>query len=137
MPFYVGTERRKSPERKASQSHSADAPDTRLTRRTPLVTATVTLPLTGREDTCFIGSSTIELKVQPFVDPNPFLELTFSTVIAAKLAIAEYLARPLAKLTSEQMAYIDRICTNTLDKREVMKQVRDFFNPLAGTNNAE
>jgi len=93
--------------------------------------------VTVREDTYSLHSSTKELKVQPFVDPNPFQELTFSTVIAAKLAIAEYLARPLAKLTSEQMAYIDTICTNTLDKREVMKQVRDFFNPLPGTNNAE
>jgi hypothetical protein len=91
----------------------------------------------SREDIAIFGSSTKKLKVQPFVDPNPFQELTFSTVIAAKLAIAEYLARPLAKLTSEQMAYIDAVCTKTLDKREVMKQVRDFFNPLSGTNHVE
>ena len=82
-------------------------------------------------------TDTVELKMQPFVDPNPFQELTFSTVIAAKLAIAEYLARPLAKLTSEQMAYIDSVCTGTLNKQEVIKQVRDFFNSLPGTNNAE
>ena len=79
------------------------------------------------------GTDTVELKVQPFVDPNPFQEVTFSTVIAAKLAIAEYLARPLAKLTPEQMAYIDAVCTKTLDKQEVMKQVRDFFNGIPGT----
>jgi hypothetical protein len=91
----------------------------------------------SREDIAIFESSTKKLKVQPFVDPNPFQELTFSTVIAAKLAIAEYLARPLAKLTSEQMAYIDAVCTKTLDKREVMKQVRDFFNPLSGTNHVE
>ncbi|MDF5717984.1 MAG: hypothetical protein PUP93_29995 [Rhizonema sp. NSF051] len=64
-----------------------------------------------------IGNTTKELKVQPFVDPNPFQELTFSTAIAAKLAIAEYLARPLAKLTPEQVAYIDAVCTSTLNKR--------------------
>lgn len=79
----------------------------------------------------------VELKIQPFVDPNPFQELTFSTVIAAKLAIAEYLARPLAKLTSEQMDYVDAVCASTLNKQEVIKQVRDFFNPLPGTNDAE
>ena len=83
------------------------------------------------------ASDAVELKVQPFVDPNPFQELTFSTVIAAKLAIAEYLARPLAKLTSEQMDYVDAVCASTLNKQEVMKQVRDFFNPLPGTNDAE
>lgn len=81
-------------------------------------------------------TDTVELKMQPFVDPNPFQELTFSTVIAAKLAIAEYLARPLAKLTSEQMDYVDAVCASTLNKQEVMKQVRDFFNPLPGTNDA-
>ncbi len=82
-------------------------------------------------------NSTNELKVQPFVESNPFTEQKFGTIIAAKLAIAEYLARPLAKLTSEQMAYIDAVCTNTLDKQEVMRQVKDFFNPLPGTHHVE
>jgi hypothetical protein len=91
----------------------------------------------GRGEIAILGDTTKELKVKPFVDSNPFQELTFSTVIAAKLAIAEYLARPLAKLTPEQVAYIDGVCTNTLNKQEVMKQVRDFFHPLPGTNNAE
>ncbi|MEP0925291.1 IS481 family transposase [Leptolyngbya sp. ST-U4] len=84
----------------------------------------------------FVDSAT-PLKVQPFVDPNPFQELTFSTVIVAKLAIANYLARPLAKLTSEQMAYIDAVLLSTLNKQEVMKQIRDFFHPLSGTNHVE
>jgi hypothetical protein len=91
----------------------------------------------GRGEIAILGDTTKELKVKPFVDSNPFQELTFSTAIAAKLAIAEYLARPLAKLTPEQVAYIDAVCTNTLNKQEVMKQVRDFFHPLPGTNNAE
>jgi len=91
----------------------------------------------GRGEIAILGDTTKELKVKPFVDSNPFQELTFSTAIAAKLAIAEYLARPLAKLTPEQVAYIDAVCTSTLNKQEVMKQVRDFFHPLPGTNNAE
>jgi hypothetical protein len=91
----------------------------------------------GRGEIAILGDTTKELKVKPFVDSNPFQELTFSTAIAAKLAIAEYLARPLAKLTPEQVAYIDGVCTSTLNKQEVMKQVRDFFHPLPGTNNAE
>ena len=82
-------------------------------------------------------TNTVELKVQPFEDHNPFQEVTFSTVIAAKLAIADYLARPLAKLTPEQMDYVDSVCASTLNKQEVMKQVRDFFNPLPGTNDVE
>jgi hypothetical protein len=91
----------------------------------------------GKSNQPDFGSNTAQLKVQPFVDPNPFQELTFSTVIAAKLAIADYLARPLAKLSSEQMAYIDAVLVSTLNKQEVMKQIRDFFHPLSGTSDVE
>lgn len=91
----------------------------------------------GQDNPCDSVGSTTQLKVQPFVEPNPFQELTFSTVIAAKLAIADYLARPLAKLTPEQMAYIDAVLLTTLNKQEVMKQIRDFFNPITGTSHVE
>lgn len=91
----------------------------------------------GTLDIPSLSKDTTSFKVQPFIDPNPFQELTFSTVIAAKLAIAEYLARPLAKLTSEQMAYINAVLLTTLNKQEVMKQIRDFFNPLSGTSHVE
>lgn len=91
----------------------------------------------GTLDIPSLSKDTTSFQVQPFIDPNPFQELTFSTVIAAKLAIAEYLARPLAKLTSEQMAYINAVLLSTLNKQEVMKQIRDFFNPLSGTSHVE
>ncbi|WP_026735855.1 hypothetical protein [Fischerella sp. PCC 9605] len=68
----------------------------------------------------------MELTVQSFVDPDPFQELTFPTVIAAKLASADYLGQPLAKLTPEQMADIDAILGNTLNKQAVMSQIRDW-----------
>jgi len=32
----------------------------------------------------------------PFADPDPFQELRYSSVLAGKLAIADYLGRPLA-----------------------------------------
>lgn len=83
------------------------------------------------------GKSTVELKVQSFVDPDPFQELTYPTVIAAKLAIAEYLGRPLAKLTDVQIAYINATCASTLNKQAVMEKIRDFFNPLPGSHHAE
>jgi hypothetical protein len=91
----------------------------------------------GQDNEPDFVSNITQLKVQPFVDPNPFQEVTFSTVIAAKLAIADYLARPLAKLSSEQMAYIDAVLSSTLNKQEVMKQIRDFFNPITGTSHVE
>ena len=39
---------------------------------------------------------------RPFVDPDPFRTLTFANVIAAKLAIADTLRLPLAKLESRR-----------------------------------
>ncbi|NET44711.1 hypothetical protein [Okeania sp. SIO2B3] len=36
----------------------------------------------------------LELPVQPFVDPDPFQELTFPNIIAAKRAIADFLGYP-------------------------------------------
>ena len=69
----------------------------------------LSLPLNtiGKVNLAGEQQSLVELKVQPFVDPDPFQELTYSTVIAAKQAIAEYLARPLAKLTPVQISYIN------------------------------
>ena len=64
--------------------------------------------------------SPCEFKVQPFIDPDPFQELTYPTVIAAKQAIAEYLARPLAKLTEVQIAYINATLDSTLNKQVVL-----------------
>ena len=69
----------------------------------------------------------IPFPVQSFVDPDPFEELEFKNAIAAKVAIADYLVKPLAKLTPEQMAAVDSILSKTLNKKEVMGEIRDYF----------
>lgn len=78
-----------------------------------------------------------EIPMQPFVDPDPFQELTFPTPLAAKLAIADYLGQPLAKLAPEQMAELDEILARTLNKQAVLTQVREYFNLLPGRTHAE
>jgi hypothetical protein len=92
---------------------------------------------TGKINLADPEPSIVEFKVQSFVDPDPFQELTYPTVIAAKQAIAEYLARPLAKLTEVQMSYINATLDSTLNKQVVMEKIRDFFNPLPGSHHAE
>ena len=67
-----------------------------------------------------------------FVDPDPFQEFSFQSVIAAKKAIADYLGKPLAKLTPEQMAYVNELVGKTLNKQEVMAQIKDYFQPPPG-----
>jgi hypothetical protein len=73
------------------------------------------------------------LRSQPFVDPDPFHELAFPSIIDAKLAIAGYLGQPLAKLPAEQLDYINALVNETLQKQEVMARVRDYFKAVRGT----
>jgi hypothetical protein len=79
----------------------------------------------------------ISFPVQPFVDPDPFQELSFPNPLAAKRAIADYLGRALAKLTPEQMDKVNSILEETLNKQEVMQQVKDYFQLHRGGFHAE
>ncbi|CDN10652.1 hypothetical protein RintRC_2953 [Richelia intracellularis] len=58
----------------------------------------------------------------------------FPNGIAAKRAIADYLGRALAKLTPEQLAKVNSIVETTLNKKEVMQQMKDYFNPKSGSS---
>ena len=72
---------------------------------------------------------------QPFVDAAH--EYHFAGVIAAKLAIADDLARPLAKLAPMDRAFIDQVLAETLNRNVVLARVRDYFrNKQSGGDNA-
>jgi hypothetical protein len=82
------------------------------------------------------GGSVVELPedllaapMQSFVDPDPFQEFTFPTRIAAKLAIADYLGMPLAKLPPHQLDEIELLLGRTLHKQEVFAYVRTQIQP--------
>ncbi|MGK7915571.1 MAG: IS481 family transposase [Prochloraceae cyanobacterium] len=79
----------------------------------------------------------LRFPVQSFVDPDPFQELFFRDVLTAKKAIANYLGYALAKLTREQMAKVNSILEKTLNKQEVMQQIKDYFKPNQGGKYAE
>jgi hypothetical protein len=65
------------------------------------------------------------ITVQSFSEQEP--THLFPNVIAAKIAIADYLGMPLAQLSSAQLAQIDTILEDTLDKQAVLAQVKDYF----------
>jgi len=48
-------------------------------------------------------------------------------VLAAKRAIADYLAIPLAKLPPEKLDWINALVSNTLNKKDIIKQVQEYF----------
>lgn len=66
-----------------------------------------------------------ELPHQPF-DTRTF-EYHFPSIIAAKLAIADDLAIPLARISDEDRAFIDSILSETLHRSEVLARIRDCF----------
>ncbi|EOG3621273.1 IS481 family transposase, partial [Pseudomonas putida] len=54
-------------------------------------------------------------------------EYRFPSTIAAKLAIADDLAQPLAKLSPDDQAFIHQVLSETLTRRIVLERVRGYF----------
>lgn len=76
-----------------------------------------------------------ELPVQPFdAEAHAY---HFAGAIAAKLAIAVDLARPLARLAPADRAFIDQVLAETLNRSVVLARVRDYFrNKQSGDDHA-
>jgi hypothetical protein len=71
---------------------------------------------------------------QPF--DSDALEYRYPTVLAAKLAIADELATPLAKLSFEDRAFIDQVLAETRMRRVVLARVREYFRHRQGEQHA-
>ncbi len=99
--------------------------------RIEALAAELSLPREALEDTSIALPLSVKAPVPevPFVDPDPFQEFTYPSVIAAKLAIADEIAMPLAKLSPEAMADIDALLTQTLRKADVLAFARQHLRP--------
>jgi hypothetical protein len=69
-------------------------------------------------------------EVIPFADPDPFQEFTFPTAIAAKQAVADALAMPLAKLTPTELEALNALIARTLRKSEILAHVHTHLKPV-------
>lgn len=83
--------------------------------------------LEGYEDTKKPADS---LPRVAFRDPDPFNEFSYPTLIAAKQAIAAYLRTPLALLDAEELRFIDQVLAKSLNKKEVIAQMKVHFQPV-------
>lgn len=92
--------------------------------------------MTGGDFPMEMTPSSLDLPSQPF-DPEAH-EYHFSTLTAAKLAIADELAVSLTKLPHEDKAFIDQLLSETLNRSTVLTRVRGYFRPhkLLGEENA-
>ena len=69
---------------------------------------------------------------QPFRDPDPFQELRYPNAIAAKKAVARTLGIPLARLPADQIAALDALLSETLDKPAIEDFVRTHLKKQKG-----
>lgn len=85
--------------------------------------------LEGNQELQFLApeQSISEPAVIPFQDRDPFQEFTYPNVLAAKRAISDELALPLARLSEEQRAFIDALLAETLSKKVILERVRHYF----------
>lgn len=67
---------------------------------------------------------------EAFVDPDPFHEIRYPNILAAKRAISSYLGLPLGKFEPDHLAIIDDILFKTLTKREVIENIRIHLKPV-------
>jgi hypothetical protein len=97
--------------------------------RIEVLAAQLALPREALSDPSVVFPIVEKISVSevPFADPDPFQEFTYPTVVAAKLAIADELAMPLAKLPPEAMAEIDAFLFHTLRKADVLALARRQF----------
>jgi hypothetical protein len=88
----------------------------------------LTLPLAALAgDDLRLHSPTMPLTLPKQAFDADTLEYHFPTPVAAKLAIAEDLGVPLAKLTPDDRAFIDHVLAETRMRRLVLRRVRDHF----------
>lgn len=89
--------------------------------------AKINLPrsvVTGKpEDVVFTTPAPSSIPFSPEEKEAP----DFPDAVHAKLAIAQYLGRPLASLPNEDRAFIAELVAKTLDKKEVLAQVKSHF----------
>ena len=65
--------------------------------------------------------------VNEFIDPDPFQIKYFPSIYAAKVAISENLGFPLGRLGSEDIAAIDNILAQTMEKKPIMEKIKAYF----------
>lgn len=92
---------------------------------------TLVLPRAALTDEPSLADTLAEFKPpsEAFIDPDPFHELTFPSALAAKRAIADFLAIPLGRLPQTQLDALNALLAETLAKEAVFDYVRQHIQP--------
>lgn len=85
--------------------------------------------LEGNRELEFLAASQpkSEPAIIPFQEKDPFQEFTYPSILAAKRAIADSLALPLARLSEQERFFIDELLAQTLSKKVILERVQHYF----------
>ena len=76
------------------------------------------------------AAAALAVRRTPF--PEPVVDHAFATPLAARLAIADQISSPLGRLPGPDLAFIDALLSETLDRDTVAARVRAHFKAKAG-----
>ena len=91
--------------------------------------------LTGEPGVVLIAADSMQdIPRQPF-ELTPAPDVCYPSIIAAKLAIANELAKPLAKLPEQDLMFINTLLAETLERSIILAQVREYFRKIRNEGN--
>ena len=85
--------------------------------------------LSGPDSSLAKAADVLPFASQPFVDPDPYGEFTYSNRLDALRGISDLLHKPLARLTDEDLAFVHDLVDQTLDKAEIKQEIAARFSP--------
>ena len=62
------------------------------------------------------AADVVPLRGQPFIDPDPYGQFTYSGRLDALRGVSDLLHRPLARLGEDDLAFLNALVERTLDK---------------------
>lgn len=85
--------------------------------------------LSGVDGSLARAAAVVPLRGQPFVDPDPYGQFTYSGRLDALRGVSDLLHRPLARLAEDDLAFINALVERTLDKAAIEQAVLERFMP--------
>ncbi|KZB70996.1 integrase [Thalassospira sp. MCCC 1A01148] len=75
----------------------------------------------------FSSAEIIPLVEATFEDPDPWHQFSYASTLDARRGIADLLEKPLARLSAEDLEFIEELVTTTTNKREISTAIKTRF----------
>ena len=85
--------------------------------------------MSGEDESLARAADVLALRRQPFVDPDPYGQLTYAGRLDALRGVSDLLHRPLARLDEDDLAFVNALVERTLDKATIERDIMARFLP--------